>query len=279
MAECAACGAAFVYPQPSDDVLAIHYNEQYYGKGRKKFLAPVEAGIRALTWVKWRGVRHVLTPGARTLDIGCGRGTLVRMAREAGFEAYGIERPSPEEHPVPNVFYKNDLAECSFPDGHFRLVTIWHVLEHLREPLATLQEIHRILEPGGWLSVAVPNFGGTQAEAAGALWFHLDLPRHLWHFRRQSLEALLARAGFRPAGCSTFSFEYDWYGTLQSWMNRAWKDDNRLYSILKGHPASSSDKAVRLAAATALAGPALGSALCDAARARGGTLNILAERG
>ena len=278
MAECAACGAGFLSPQPSEDELARAYDETYYGKGRKKFLSPVEAGIRSLTWMKWRGVRDVLSPGARMLDIGCGRGTLIRMAREAGYEAYGLERPSPEQHPLPYVFYK-DLAECRFPDGHFRLVTIWHVLEHLRDPLTTLAEIRRILAPGGWLSVAVPNFGGAQAEAAGRHWFHLDLPRHLWHFRRRSLEALLAKAGLRAVRYSTFSFEYDWYGTLQSWMNRAWADDNRLYSLLKGQPAASAaGNTRRLATATALAAPALGSALWDAARSRGGTLTILAQR-
>ena len=277
MSECASCGAAFLYPQPSDAELARHYDEAYYGKGRKKFLSPVEAGIRALTWTKWRGIRDLLAPGARMLDIGCGRGTLIRMAREAGFEAYGLERSSPEEHPLPYVFYKN-LEDCLFPDGHFQLVTLWHVLEHLRDPFASLLEIHRILAPQGWFSVAVPNFGGAQAQASGRHWFHLDLPRHLWHFRRQSLESLLAKAGFRAARCSTLSFEYDWYGTLQSWMNRAWADENRLYSVLKGHPASGAERAQKLTAAAALAIPALGSALWDAARQRGGTLHILAQR-
>ena len=277
MTECASCGVAFLHPQPSEAVLARHYDETYYGKGRKKFLSPVEAGIRTLTWTKWRGVRGLLAPGARMLDIGCGRGTLIRMARDAGFEAFGLERASPEEHPLPYVFYK-DLEECRFPDGHFQLVTLWHVLEHLRDPLTSLREIHRILAPGGWFSVAVPNFGGAQAQAAGPHWFHLDLPRHLWHFRRRGLESLLAKAGFRASRCSTLSFEYDWYGTLQSWMNRALADENRLYSVLKGQPAGRAEKAQRLTAAAALALPALGSALWDAARKRGGTLNILAQR-
>lgn len=277
MAECASCGVGFLYPQPSEAELTRHYDEAYYGKGRKKFLAPVEAGIRALTWTRWRGVRDLLPPGTRMLDIGCGRGTLLRMAREAGVEAYGLERSSPEEHPLPYVFYR-DLEDCRFPDGHFQLVTLWHVLEHLRDALAAVQEIHRILSPAGWLSVAVPNFGGAQAEAAGRHWFHLDLPRHLWHFRRRSLESLLARTGFRTVRCSTLSFEYDWYGTLQSWMNRAWDDDNRLYSALQGQPSGSrTDKAQRLVA-VALAVPALGSALWDAARSRGGTLTVLAQR-
>ena len=277
LGECPACGAAFVFPQPSEPELARYYDETYYGKDRKKFLSPVEAGIAARTWMKWRGLRRRLEPGARLLDIGCGRGTLVRMARDAGYEAYGIER-SAQPHALPYV-YTQDLAECRFPDGHFQMVILWHVLEHLRDPRATLEEIHRILAPRGWLSVAVPNFGGAQAEAAGRHWFHLDLPRHLWHFRRRSLETLCEKTGFRIARRSTFSFEYDWYGTLQSWMNRAWGDDNRLYSVLKGEASvRPAEKAQRLAAAALLALPALGSALWDAARSRGGTLTATARR-
>jgi SAM-dependent methyltransferase len=277
LSECRACGAAFLFPQPSEEELGRYYDEAYYGKDRKKFLPPVEAGIAALTWMKWRSVRDLLPPGARLLDIGCGRGTLVRMARDAGFEAYGIERSS-RQHVLPYV-YSKDLAECRFPDGRFRTVILWHVLEHLRDPRAALAEIHRIIEPQGWLSVAVPNFGGAQAEAAGRHWFHLDLPRHLWHFRRRSLEKLFEKTGFRIARCSTFSFEYDWYGTLQSWMNRAGSDDNRLYSILKGESSVPPvEKAQRMAAAAVLALPALGSAVWDAARNRGGTLTVLAQR-
>ena len=277
LGECRACGAAFLFPQPSEQELGRYYDESYYGKNRKKFWSAVEAGIAALTWMKWRSVRGLLPPGARLLDIGCGRGTLVRMARDAGFDSYGIERSS-RQHVLPYVYTK-DLADCRFPDGHFQMVILWHVLEHLRDPRAALAEIHRIVEPQGWLSVAVPNFGGAQAEASGRHWFHLDLPRHLWHFRRRSLDALLEKSGFRVVRCSTFSFEYDWYGTLQSWMNGAWGDDNRLYSVLKGEPSvRSAEKAQRIAAAALLALPALGSALWDAARRRGGTLTVLAQR-
>ena len=276
--ECPACGVGFLFPQPPARELGGFYDETYYGKNRKKFLAPVERGIAALTWLKWRRLRGLLQPGARLLDIGCGRGTLLRMARAAGYEAYGIERRLPGQHDLPYVFYK-DLAECPFPDQHFQLVILWHVLEHLPDPHATLEEIHRILPPGGWLSVGVPNFGGAQAEAAGSQWFHLDLPRHLWQFRRRSLEMLLEKTGFRLTRCSTFSFEYDWYGTLQSWMNRAWADNNRLYSVLKAEPSLRGWKqAQRIAGACLLALPALASAVWDAARGRGGTLTVTAQR-
>ena len=268
----------FLFPQPQESELASYYDEAYYGKGRKKFLRPVEIGIAAWSWLKWKSVQPLLGSEGRLLDIGCGRGTLVKLARGAGYESYGIERASSPDLSLPYVFYK-DLPECNFPDEHFQAVILWHVLEHLPDPAATLREIHRILRPGGWLYIAVPNFGGAQSQASGRHWFHLDLPRHLWHFRRSSLETLLARHGFRAVRCSTFSLEYDWFGTLQSWMNRALRDENRLYFLLKGeHPFAALEKLSRLAAAGFLFLPALGSALWDADREQGGTLHLTAQK-
>jgi SAM-dependent methyltransferase len=254
------------------------YDETYYGENRKKFLSPLEAAIGACSSLEWKKIEPLLSRGGRLLDVGCGRGTLLKLAHAAGFEACGIERPSPLGHTVPGVLYKT-LPECNFPDDHFQVVVLWHVLEHLPHPVETLREIHRILKPGGWLSLAVPNYGGAQAQASGPHWFHLDLPRHFWHFRLSSLQALLVSNGFRLTRTGTFSLEYDWFGTLQSWMNRAFRDENRLYSLLKGAEATSvAEKARRLAAAALLALPALGSALWDAARKQGGTLTVTAQK-
>ncbi len=278
MFECAQCGLGFLFPQPSESELAACYDEGYYGKRRKKFLSPVETGIALLTGLKWRKLRPLVPRGARLLDVGCGRGTLLRSARTVGVEAYGVERPSSKAHALPGIFYQ-DLEACRFPKGHFRLVVLWHVLEHLRDPEAALREICRILEPGGWLSVAVPNYGGAQARASAGRWFHLDLPRHLWHFPESSLRLLLERSGLRPVRCSTFSLEYDWYGTLQSWMNRACGDDNGLYAVLQGRsrlPAADRFRRVSTAALGAL--PALASALWDGMRRQGGTLTITAQK-
>ncbi|HWP84067.1 MAG TPA: class I SAM-dependent methyltransferase [Terriglobia bacterium] len=275
---CPACGVVFLHPLPTAEERAALYSVEYYGVERKKFAGLLEHGIRALTAWKWKRLRPLLAPGDRMLDIGCGRGTLVELARAGGVEAYGLERPFPGAPPTPHVLYR-DLPDCEFPDGHFQLVVLWHVLEHLENPRAILQEIHRILRAGGWLSLAVPHFGGAQARASGRHWFHLDLPRHFWHFEEPALETMLQKAGFEIRRRSTLSFEYDWYGTIQSWMNRAVKDDNRLYKVLQGQSKESAGaKAGRLLLASLLAPSALASALWDASRGQGGTVTFLARR-
>ena len=125
----------------------------------------------------------------------------------------------------------------------------------------------------------MPNFGGAQYKVPGPHWFHLDPPRHFWHFRQSALQSLLRERGFRIHHCSTLSVEYDWFGTLQSWMNRLARDENRLYFLLQGKPARSlPQELARLLLASGLALPALASALSDAARRQGGTLTITAQK-
>ena len=268
----------FLHPLPTDAELASCYDQSYYGEGRKKFSSVLEAAIRQLTVFKWRRLRPLMTASQRMLDIGCGRGTMVRLARAEGIEAYGVERDFPHGEPYPHIHYK-DLFDCGFPDGHFQLVILWHVLEHLADPARTLAEVYRILAPGGWFSLAVPNYGGAQAEASGKAWFHLDLPRHFWHFRPATLSRLVEQQGFRVAETGTFSFEYDWFGTLQSWLNSGTSDNNGLYEVLKGaRPMTQPTSLARLALASGLALPALGSAVWDAGRGHGGTLFLLLQK-
>ena len=275
---CGSCTIVFLSPLPTPADLDGLYSEVYYGKERRKFAFLIEAAIAYLTRVKWKRLRPLAQRGDRLLDIGCGRGATVRLARADGIEAYGLERHFPGAPESPYIFYK-DLIDAKFPDDHFQVVIIWHVLEHLADPMAAVREIYRILRPGGWLSLAVPNFGGAQARASASRWFHLDLPRHFWQFEPDSLDRTLSQAGFRIARRETLSVEYDWYGTLQSWMNRLINDKEQLYALLKGRSTYSlGGRTAELALATLLAPPALASALWDGSRGNGGTLNLLAQK-
>jgi SAM-dependent methyltransferase len=79
----------------------------------------------------------------------------------------------------------------------FDVVTMWHSLEHVHDPMTALREAYRLLAPGGRLLVAVPNIDSLAFRWFGSAWYGLDLPRHLTHFAPWTLQLMLERVGFR----------------------------------------------------------------------------------
>jgi SAM-dependent methyltransferase len=102
-----------------------------------------------------------------------------QVRRRLGLRALAGSLPHPE------------LAESSFD-----LITMWHALEHVHEPLVVLREAHRLLAERGKLLVAVPNIDSLPFRWFGPAWFGLDLPRHLTHFTPETLRRMLEHAGF-----------------------------------------------------------------------------------
>jgi len=221
--ECTQCGLGRFDPIPRPEVVRALYPDEYYGEPGRKFQPIIESLVRLV------GARHIgflsrdLAPGARVLDVGCGRGVLLGSLADGGFEVCGTEISAEAVRgadPRAEIRIADRLADAGFDAKSFDQVIIWHVFEHLDDPAATLAEIFRILKPGGRLVIAVPNFGSAQARWTGAAWFHLDLPRHLFHFPASALRRLLERSGFEVVSEHHFSLRQNPFGWIQSVMNR-----------------------------------------------------------
>jgi SAM-dependent methyltransferase len=233
---CTSCGLGRLDPLPAAAEIRGFYPDEYYGEPGTKFQPAVERVVR------WVGGRHInaltrgLRSGARVLDVGCGRGVILGPLADRGFEVHGQEisrEATRGADPRATIRIASHLREAGYEAGYFDEVVIWHVLEHLPDPRGTVEEIHRILGPGGRIVVAVPNFSSFQARSTGAGWFHLDLPRHLYHFPLQALKRLLVRTGFRITHEHHFSLRQNPFGWIQSWLNDyAPLPRNGLYTLL-----------------------------------------------
>ncbi len=211
---CPACGLGVTSPQVSE--LGRYYGARYWG-GRHGFTAEYCARRR----VKLLARLARLAPGSRVLDFGSGDGNFLRRASREGWVSFGVEASFLPENSAPGGYEVYTSLEGVKPRGPFDAITLWHVFEHLPDPVATLRELESMLTPRGVIVLAVPDAQGVQAQTFGADWMHLDVPRHLYHFGRLSLEKSLERVGLAPFRWWKHEFEYDLMGWTQSALSKA----------------------------------------------------------
>lgn len=234
--KCTACGTGALWPRPDAGAIRAFYPQHYYGSEGRKFFPLIEQAVRLVAARHARFFGRLMPPGARVLDVGCGRGVTLAALAEAGFETWGFEVSAEAVqgvNPPSQIRVAESLAEAGFPDQFFDEIIIWHVLEHVPDPRVMAAELHRLLRAGGVLIVAVPNFSSWQARFSGAAWFHLDPPRHLFHFPLPALKQLLQEAGFRIRSEHHFSLRQNPFGWIQSVQNLCgWLPRNGLYVLL-----------------------------------------------
>ncbi|MGD0884973.1 MAG: class I SAM-dependent methyltransferase [Thermodesulfovibrionales bacterium] len=234
---CEACNVGSTVPKPSREVLAeLYASTRYRSQTGKRFNFLIEAVIYLFRLHRKRRIVHYI-PGGRILDIGCGRGLFLDIMRKAGWSVTGIEF-NEETASYASAGYgldvlSGDLTEHEFPDGFFDVISMNHVLEHVVNPRAMVEECTRILRKGGLLVIAVPNLSSLQASAGKRAWFHLDVPFHLCHFSEEGLVALLRKDSFLIKKVRRFDLEYNPFGWLQTLLNVSGIRENVLYNLLK----------------------------------------------
>lgn len=238
---CTDCGLGRLHPLPTAEEIADFYPQEYYGSPGAKFEPLTEAAVRFVGTLHVKLLSRRLPQGSRILDIGCGRGVLLSALADYGHEVHGMDLSETAVHgadPRAEIRVAPCLTHVAYPARHFDQVILWHVLEHLRNPREVLREVHRILKPGGQVIVAVPNFSSLQARWAGPAWFHLDLPRHLFHFPVAGLRQLLTRTKFEVVREQHFSLRQNPFGWIQSAMNKSVRwPRNALYNLLHNYDA------------------------------------------
>jgi SAM-dependent methyltransferase len=213
-----------------------------------------------------------VAPGTAVLDAGAGRGRLTAALERHGYRAEGIDT-SPR---APGI------ARASIEE-HSALgldaVTLWHVLEHMPDPAATLERVRGWLAPGGVVLVGVPNLDSLQARIAGPKWFHLDVPRHRTHFTVRGARALLARTRLEPVRVYHLVPEHNFHGMWLALLGRLGMTPGFPFHLLKRNvEASARDVGLLLVAGPLLLLPALVLELLAAAFRRGGTIAVVARR-
>jgi 2-polyprenyl-3-methyl-5-hydroxy-6-metoxy-1,4-benzoquinol methylase len=165
------------------------------------------------------------------LDIGSGTGYFASTMKKAGWNVSGVEvNDAAREFSIKkfglNIIPSGEIN--NIPSYSYDCITLWHVLEHLENPVYYLKEIDRLLKPGGICLVALPNWLSFDAKYYKQFWAAYDVPRHLWHFNPDSIHRLAERYQFNIIEKIPLPFD-SYYISILSEKNR-----QALFPVIQG---------------------------------------------
>jgi 2-polyprenyl-3-methyl-5-hydroxy-6-metoxy-1,4-benzoquinol methylase len=216
--ECRVCGLAFVDPRPSPQQLKEYYGRGYFS-GEKDFFhgkdyclerdMAIESGLVT-------GYREIVSnfdlEGKTILDLGCASGALLSSLRNHNpKELIGIDTA---EYPVSFGRERYDLDlrcatldEANLPSGHFDLVALIDMIEHVEDLNGFLLQLQRVVAPGGSVIIITPNYMAYSLARRHWSCLFKDF-EHLHYFCERSLREACARSSFDLTKCWTDSLPF-----------------------------------------------------------------------
>jgi len=188
------------FPQPKGEDLSSYYESSDYishTDSKKSFIDKLYQMVKGYTLNKKLTLINSFNPEQKNLlDVGCGTGDFLLNCKNNGWNVVGVE---------PNIKAKK-ITESKLKDtskiyseinhlkpAQFDVITLWHVLEHVPNLDEYISVLKLTLKPNGVLVIAVPNFKSYDASYYKQFWAAFDVPRHLWHFSKQSIQLLFEK--------------------------------------------------------------------------------------
>jgi SAM-dependent methyltransferase len=186
--ECS-CGSLYTGVLPADDSTQDY--DAYYSEANLTVPAFIQDRLKEII-----ATFQPFLQAGTLLDVGFGAGDLLRAARDAGWTVSGIEvsQTAVEHGRALGLDVRHgDLMDANYPDNYFDVVTASEILEHCDEPESLVDEVYRILRPGGLFWATTPSAGGLSYRLIGTKWSILSPPEHLQIFSRRATYGFLSK--------------------------------------------------------------------------------------
>lgn len=215
--QCRDCGIVFTALIIEEKYYHKYYPKDYYPEEQSNFA--IKKILYFLQRISFRQKLKLITrhkpQGNKILEVGCAKGEFLN-ALPAYFEKYGNEINDKacryiEDNYKGITIYNNRIDNIFFDEKEYckyDSIVAWHVFEHIENPSIFLENISKIIAEDGVLIIEVPNQNSLGFRLTRNNWFHLDTPRHLFHYSYQSLNRLLEKYSFKIVGYKANPVDY-----------------------------------------------------------------------
>jgi len=190
------------HPRPTKEELPTYYDSENYTSHNDKSAGIVSFCYRIIKSIstsrKIRIGQNSLSKNTpqnkpRLLDVGCGTGDFLYSCLKKGWQINGIENNKNAKNNSRtelSSFIFDDFEFLKSQPERFDIITMWHSLEHIIDLKQTIVDMKKLLTNKGVIVVACPNHKSFDAMFYKESWAAYDLPRHLWHFDKDSISKL-----------------------------------------------------------------------------------------
>ncbi|MGI9534622.1 MAG: class I SAM-dependent methyltransferase, partial [Thermodesulfobacteriota bacterium] len=211
MVECEICGFLRIDPIPDQDIINSLYTENSVSEQRLEyevfsspFLTTLKKNIiiKPLLYKLKNRLKDIKNP--TLLDIGCATGWITSNSKDAGFDVLGLEA-NPVIAKYGRDKYGIEIFEGFIEDldinMKFNAITMFHILEHLTDPLQILKKVSSHLTDNGKLLIVIPNADSLGVGIFGQF-YNWNIPDHISFFSPATISELMEISGFRVLGIS-----------------------------------------------------------------------------
>lgn len=203
---CEDCGLLYTNPRPPARDIAGIYSEGYFVSDNPSEVgyddySTHSKGLKQVFSEHLDVIEELVCPPASIVDIGCAFGYFLETAKSRGWSAEGVELSAyasqvAMENALVTV-HTGTISDAGLASSAYDVATMWDMLEHSPDPAKDLAETSRILKPGGYLFLTVPDAGSLIARMMGPHWYGFkSAAEHNYFFSRDVLSQMLSRAGF-----------------------------------------------------------------------------------